>query len=578
LASGRCARWCGHATILAVLLFYGILSYDAFRNRFPGFGAADQGIDLYDCPLQLHNGEHRCEALRQAGAAAPEPAAMQTLAGKTRSISTASEVVARGSALDPGTRALIDAWRSRAAQGTSFEQRTRGGFALHRSPVRPSERIDPRKHKLVVVTTSGGAYRAAFWTAIVLDDLVRNSGRGRDLQGIADQIRLMTGASGGMVASAYFAALASPEGWSRADAPAIRDRLVDDIRNARDRDNADSAGRFKTNFPIDRDSLGPIAQQALQRDAVRWILDPFRRILPESWTHWRRWGDRGLVLEEQWATLDLSFRAIEQGVAEGWRPWLILSPMIADTGQPMLISNVPTEPVLERVEGAAIDLFDLFPDQRDQFKVSTAVRMNASFPYISPAVSLPTVPKRRIVDAGYYDNYGVNAALAWLSQDGMMAYLRDNVAGIVVVQIRAYGTGSSVPAPNGEERPDFPLLPEWMTSPLTGVMSARSSSMLYRNNEQLKLFSAQFCDDFVQTVALENRAKDKDIGMSWYLRPEELAVMQAELSQPWNQQAFDQLAAIWASDQRCEPASERGPTTMRPSAPASVVPASASER
>ena len=39
--------------------------------------------------------------------------------------------------------------------------------------------------------------------------------------------------------------------------------------------------------------------------------------------------------------------------------------------------------------------------------------MNASFPYISPAVSLPVDPPRRVVDAGYYDNYGVNLAAAW---------------------------------------------------------------------------------------------------------------------------------------------------------------------
>jgi hypothetical protein len=568
-----------HPAILAVLLIYGVFSYDAFRNRLPGFMATGQDIDLYDCPLQLHNREHSCAALRDAapaGAAATEadPAALETLAGSTRGLSTASEGAERTSTLDDRTRVLVDAWRSGPAGGALLEDK-RAGAGLSRGIIAP---LDPRKHKLVVVTTSGGAYRAAFWTAMVLDELVSSSSPGRALAGFADQIRLLTGASGGMVASAYFTALASPAGWSGPDPPSIHQHLVDDIRNARDSNKEDSAGRFKTGFPIDRDSLGPVAQQALQRDAVRSILIPFSGLLPDSWTHWRAWGDRGLALEEQWATLNVSFRDIEQGVAEGWRPWLILSPMIADTGQPILISNVPTEPVLERVDGAALDLFDLFPGQQDQLKVSTAVRMNASFPYISPAVSLPTVPKRRIVDAGYYDNYGVNTALAWMSQDGMLEYLRNNVSGIVVIQIRAYATTSSVPEPDGDERPDFPLLPEWLTSPLTGVMSARSASMLYRNNEQLKLFIAQFCDGFVQTVALENRAKDKDIGMSWYLRPEELLVMQTELDAAHNQHELNELARIWRSDQRCPPASGREPTAFRPSAPASVVPASATDR
>jgi hypothetical protein len=34
--------------------------------------------------------------------------------------------------------------------------------------------------------------------------------------------------------------------------------------------------------------------------------------------------------------------------------------------------------------------------------------------YVSPAAWLPTKPRVRIVDAGYYDNYGVDIAAHWL--------------------------------------------------------------------------------------------------------------------------------------------------------------------
>ena len=102
-----------HPAVLLVLLFYGIFSYDAFKNRFPGFVAADQGIDLYDCPLRLHDRQYSCEALREPGPAAPEPQATRSLAGKAEGPSTASEVVAREWALDQRTWALLDAWRTR---------------------------------------------------------------------------------------------------------------------------------------------------------------------------------------------------------------------------------------------------------------------------------------------------------------------------------------------------------------------------------------------------------------------------------------------------------------------------------
>ena len=57
------------------------------------------------------------------------------------------------------------------------------------------------KPRLVVVCTSGGGIRAAVWTAVVLDGLGRWAG-----PRFADHVRLITGASGGMVAAALYAA------------------------------------------------------------------------------------------------------------------------------------------------------------------------------------------------------------------------------------------------------------------------------------------------------------------------------------------------------------------------------------
>ena len=64
--------------------------------------------------------------------------------------------------------------------------------------------------KLVIVAVTGGAYRSGFWTATVLDELNRRSRTDPDLKGLkglTDHIRLITGASGGMVGALYFVAL-----------------------------------------------------------------------------------------------------------------------------------------------------------------------------------------------------------------------------------------------------------------------------------------------------------------------------------------------------------------------------------
>ena len=52
---------------------------------------------------------------------------------------------------------------------------------------------------------------------------------------------------------------------------------------------------------------------------------------------------------------------------------------------------------------------------RSKLTLANAVRMSATFPYITSSVCLPTDPPRHVVDAGYYDNYGVNLAAAWIA-------------------------------------------------------------------------------------------------------------------------------------------------------------------
>ena len=42
--------------------------------------------------------------------------------------------------------------------------------------------------------------------------------------------------------------------------------------------------------------------------------------------------------------------------------------------------------------------------------------MSSTFPYVTSAAALPTDPPRHVVDAGYYDNYGVNLAAAWICE------------------------------------------------------------------------------------------------------------------------------------------------------------------
>src|SRR5690606_38348206 len=98
---------------------------------------------------------------------------------------------------------------------------------------------------LVLLATSGGAYRAGFWTSLLMDRLIAESGSSGRWPGLAGDIRLITGASGGMVAGAYFVAMAaegrlvvgitnriSQDPWDRLDAPDGDDRRHPNARDS----------------------------------------------------------------------------------------------------------------------------------------------------------------------------------------------------------------------------------------------------------------------------------------------------------------------------------------------------------
>ena len=51
----------------------------------------------------------------------------------------------------------------------------------------------------------------------------------------------------------------------------------------------------------------------------------------------------------------------------------------------------------------------------------------------------PLSPERRVVDAGYYDNFGVDLAAMWLFRNE--AVVREHTSGGAVIEVRAYRNG-----------------------------------------------------------------------------------------------------------------------------------------
>jgi hypothetical protein len=366
---------------------------------------------------------------------------------------------------------------------------------------------------LILICTSGGGIRAAVWTAFILEKLEKRVPR------FAPRTLMITGASGGMVgAAAWLAAL-------------HREQEASDSR-LRGRDVADL---------VDADALSPTARAMVFRDVPRAFRAAFNA------------GDRGRALQAAWTErlqrefgVDFGMRLSELAAKERNRelPSLVFSPTVVEDGSRVFISNLHLD-ALTRAEapwlatrpgegpgrslastGARHLRNVIGPERAERVTLATAARLSASFPFVSPAVVLPSVPRRRLVDAGYTDNFGVDIATRWLREalTHQTPWLYQHVSKIVVIQIR--DSHLYVDEPDNEE-PDadletwgarFTRAAEGISSPLECLLRARDATMRFRNDAQLdivsQLYANVFGTNFLTTTVFELRSH---VSLSWYL-------------------------------------------------------------
>ena len=427
-----------------------------------------------------------------------------------------------------------------------------------------------RKPKLVIVTVSGGGIRASVWTSVVLRKLEATLG-----SDFPYHVRLVTGASGGMVAGSYYVTSLRPP------PPEV---LAGGRASFADLHGM-SVGEFVDRMALDQ--LDAVAGRMLFAD------------LPATLNPFMRRGDRGRTLEATWirwtggpdSPLGRPIQAYAADERLGWRPSLVFTPMMVEDGRRLLVSNLdlafatrnvgglllePSSRKIERpaIQGgdfdesiheedevfslSAVEFFRLFPRAGD-FQVTTAIRMSASFPWVSPAFNLPTLPPRRVVDAAYYDNYGINLSALWLSK--MSQWLQENTSGVLVVQVRdkvsqgarteidfdrvggamnSRSTGWSGTAVAGCSA----RASRRSSTPLVGVTNARQWTMAFRNDEQVDLQDLLFDElkgrDFFRTVVFECPV---DVSLNWRLTEREKEILVGGFGRP-DAAPEDELARV----------------------------------
>jgi len=299
----------------------------------------------------------------------------------------------------------------------------------------------PSKQPVIVAAASGGGIRATLWTAEVL------AGLERDVEDFHNRIAVLSSVSGGSVSSAYYIDRFSQFTSTSAEL----DKLIEDAGTS-----SLTAAAWGLGYP-----------------------DLWRGVCGNLY----RW-DRGWALEQAWGhRMERPGQTLGDWVddaAAGSRPLVIFNATIQESGERLLLS-----PAAMPAQNGLKDLFTFVPGH--DMPVLTAVRLSASFPYISPQASPKLDSSERdkalhVADGGYYDNSGLLTCVDVLD-DVFASKNSDFPKRIALIEIRASKRIDQV-AP---VKPDTDVLQSAVFGPIETLYNVQSNSQIVRTNWELSM-------------------------------------------------------------------------------------------
>lgn len=381
-----------------------------------------------------------------------------------------------------------------------------------------TKNIERRWHKpkLVIVCVTGGGARSALWSykAMQVADSITDGE-------LMKHTQLMCGASGGMFGLAYRREL-----YLRS--------LSDTAIDLNSREYIDRMGM---------DVLNPIATSLAVND---WFIR-FQKFRDGTYIYSK---DRGYALEKQFNENTLGYvdkRLGDYASAErdASIPMMFFSPSIINDGRSLYISSQPVahltfnHPSLLKGQAlqGGVEFRRLFAKQdADNVWFSSVLRMNATFPYISPQVSLPSEPQIEVMDAGFRDTYGASIALKHLY--AIRKWVEQNTSGVIILQIRDSRKIEPV-----HENPPRSLF-NHITNPLGHIYDNLFIMQDYINDD-LTVYAQDWLKADLEVIDLElTRPEVEDISLSWHLTTKEKQIIRRSAYNAKNQAAMYRLKEL----------------------------------
>lgn len=270
------------------------------------------------------------------------------------------------------------------------------------------------KPVMIFINVSGGGLRSA---AFVMNSLQKLDSI---TQGnLMKHTFLISGASGGMLAASYYREL-------------YREKLINPTLNI---------GDSKFTDHIAGDLLNPVFTSMIARD----IFAPAQKFQVGDFKYVK---DRGYAFEKKLSdnTGGLLNKQLKDLAADDYNakvPLVIFNSVIKSDGRKMMICTQPLSFMMKpdfqlpdsNANPDAVDFAALFREQQPMnLRMLTALRMNATFPYVLPNVWLPSKPVIDVMDAGLRDNYGQETSLRFIEL--FHKWIKENTSAVIILQLR----------------------------------------------------------------------------------------------------------------------------------------------
>ena len=375
---------------------------------------------------------------------------------------------------------------------------------------------------LYIINTSGGGARSAAFTMHTLQRL------DSIFQGqLMNQTLLINGASGGMLGAAYFRELY----YEKTKGLSI---------NLQDK---------KYTEDISKDLLNPLFSSFVTRD----IMGPIQKFQSNGFWYAK---DRGYAFEEKLnentnGVLQKTLGNYLEPEAKAIIPTLFFNSVINRDGRKMIISTHPVR-FLMRPQADSNNISTLDPDAIDfnsffskqdplGIRILSALRMNATFPYVLPNVMLPTTPVIDVMDAGLRDNFGQETSLRFIQV--FKEWLKENTSKVVLLQIRDRSLS------DWEKPLEGNSLSSLLTKPFLILQNNWYKLQDYYQHDQLQyMFDAygpqfhRICFQYVPSK------KEAPASLSFHLTAAEKRDIGLALDNPENKEQFYKLRLLMAKN------------------------------